>query len=217
MRIPANGQLTPPHHNRTSVNPGTQRIAAVGRFVMIPSAWGKPTPHHARNASQAREPSDAVFARRLAPARVPPSLASPHPSGTHAPSHLIGRAGPARGRFHSRASEAGSGSLSAPHSGRRGNRTVAARASGAERKPHNPRSESPDAQGISPLPAPWPKDKRPPRPKTDSSACRFRRRFSPGLRGWACTDMRQRGPRERTTADESPTPASSDTSAGFGA
>jgi len=57
-------------------------------------------------------------------ARDPPSLASPHPSGTHAPSRVVGRHCPARGRFHSRAYDVGSNSSLTANFGRQGNCSV---------------------------------------------------------------------------------------------
>jgi hypothetical protein len=140
---------------------------------------------------------DGVCVSMLAAARVPPSLWPPR-SPPASPRAVWGSRTPGSGAGTLPLARNGGGFRQdvGPHFCGWGNRTVSARASGAERKPHNPRSEIPFARGISPLPAPWPeRQKAPARPNTDSSACRFRLRFSQSLRGWACNEMRSAAPR----------------------
>ena len=129
---------------------------------------------------------DGVCVSMLAAARVPPSLWPPR-SPPASPRAVWGSRTPGSGAGTLPLARNGGGFRQdvGPHFCGWGNRTVSARASGAERKPHNPRSESPFAEGISPLPAPWAgRQKAAASPKTDSSACRFRLRFSASLRGW---------------------------------
>jgi len=86
----------------TSVNPGT-RIIEVGCFVMNPNVIRQRTPHNyavAADAIQARVKSDVIFVSPSLAARDPPTLARPAtPPGTRAPSRVIRRHRPARGRY----------------------------------------------------------------------------------------------------------------------
>jgi hypothetical protein len=106
----------------------------------------------------------------FAPARVPPSLASPHPSGTHAPSHVVGRQAPARGRStRAQRRRVSSGSWHQFPRGGAIERFLRARV-GRKGNPTAQGQKDPIGQGISPFPAPLPERQEAPRCPTPTPA-----------------------------------------------